>query len=309
MSEERIFLGILIANTFVAVFYLVWGLVLRPWIGKQRQEKNRFEYIVRSVVIFLCPIVGIVFFAVGFLLYRTVFRREIDLADVIFSKERVRQQVRADEERERNIAPLEEAIAVSDSQSLRGLMLSVIRGDVQNSLAAIALALNSQDSESAHYAASVLQDELNNFRGKVQELFSEIEKEEKGKTYCENYLIPYMNAVLEQKVFTNMEQQHMVEVLERTAEILYQKAPHEMTAQYFEWVSLRLLDVKDFEKMEKWCDRAFVQYPDELTTFTCKLKLYFTSHQKEKFFDTLDALKQSSIVIDKETLELIRTFS
>lgn len=48
-------------------------------------------------------------------------------------------------------------------------MLNVIRGDYQNSLSSINLALNSEDSETAHYAASILQDVLNNFRSQVQE--------------------------------------------------------------------------------------------------------------------------------------------
>ena len=35
----------------------------------------------------------------------------------------------------------------------------------------------------------------------------------------------------------------------------------------------------------------------------------FTVGKKKQFFEELDRLKQSDIVIDKETLELIRTFS
>lgn len=58
---------------------------------------------------------------------------------------------------------LEEALEVTDKKSLRTLMLNVIRGDYQNSLASINLALNSEDSETAHYALSILQDVLNRF--------------------------------------------------------------------------------------------------------------------------------------------------
>ena len=63
---------------------------------------------------------------------------------------------------------LEEALEVSDKKSLRTLMMNVIRGDYKHSLSAIALALNSEDSETAHYAASVLQDVLSDFRSQVQ---------------------------------------------------------------------------------------------------------------------------------------------
>lgn len=269
---------------------------------------GRIVYVMKFIIMLLCPLAGIIFFGVGYLLFKFVFRQDVSLEDVVFSKERVRTNERADEERERNIAPLEEAIAVSDKESLRSLMLNVIRGDIHQSLAAISLALNSPDSETSHYAASVLQDELNNFRGNVQKVWREIEKEEDDETDCEIYLIPYMNSMLEQKVFTEMEQKNMVKKFAEVGEELFRKTPHRLTSQYYEWICLRLLDVKDFEAMEVWCNRAAVQYPEELSSYTCKLKLYFTAQNKEKFFETLDALKHSSIVIDKETLELIRTF-
>ncbi len=272
-------------------------------------KDGRIVYVMKFVIMLLCPVAGPIFFGVGHILFCSVFRQDVHLEDVIFSKERVRTNERADEERERNIAPLEEAIAVSDKESLRGLMLNVIRGDVHNSLAAISLALNSPDSETAHYAASVLQDELNDFRGNVQKVWREIEDEKEDQTDCEYYLIPYMNNVLEQKIFTEMEQMNMVRKFAEVGEKLFQKAPHRFTSQYYEWICLRLLDIKDFELMGTWCDRAAQQYPEELSSYTCKLKLYFTAQQKERFFETLDALKQSSIVIDKETLALIRTFS
>lgn len=92
----------------------------------------------------------------------------MDLSDVVFSKDRKENFLRPDEEMERNMVSLEEALEVTDKKSLRTLMLNVIRGDYRNSLAAINLALNSEDSETAHYAASVLQDVLNDFRSKVQ---------------------------------------------------------------------------------------------------------------------------------------------
>ena len=49
-------------------------------------------------------------------------------------------------------------------------------------------------------------------------------------------------------------------------------------------------------------------YPEGLAVYTCKLKLYFTMKKKEDFFETLESLKKSDIVIDYETLELIRLF-
>ena len=313
MSRMMVFGLLIVSSTLVSAGYLIWGLGLRKRFPLKKkhtwEEAGRDTYILKGIVMLLCPVIGPCYFLVTQLLYLVLFRQDVDLEDVVFSKERVKSYVRADEERGRNMVPLEEAIAVSDKSSLRTLMLNVIRGDIQNSLSSIALALNSRDSETSHYAASVLQDELNNFRVNVQKMYTEMEQEDENQTDYELFLISYMNSVLKQKVFTEMEQENYVHILEKAGESLFQKDKRKLTSEYYEWICLRLLDIGDFAEMEKWCDRGFAQYPDTLSAYTCRLKLYFTTGQREKFFQVLERLKKSSIVIDKETLELIRIFS
>ena len=72
---------------------------------------------------------------------------------------------------------------------------------------------------------------------------------------------------------------------------------------------MRLLEIQSFQEAEKWCLRLAEQHPDQLAAYTCRLKLYFTAKNREGFFRTLAELKGSKVVIDRETLELIRTFS
>ena len=60
--------------------------------------------------------------------------------------------------------------------------------------------------------------------------------------------------------------------------------------------------------MRQWCNRSRELYPEELSTYTCYLKMYFTMGKKKEFFNELDQLKSSNIVIDSKTLDLIRTF-
>ena len=71
---------------------------------------------------------------------------------------------------------------------------------------------------------------------------------------------------------------------------------------------MRTLEVKDYEHSEKWCLRMAEQFQEELPSYTCRLKLYFARQDREVFFETLDALKKSNVIIDSETLELIRVF-
>ncbi len=122
-------------------------------------------------------------------------------------------------------------------------------------------------------------------------------------------MINYTDKILKQKVFTQLEQNRFVKMMIEAAESFYAKNPSGMTQQQYEGVCLRLLEIKDYENSEKWCMRLAKQYPDQLSSYTCKLKLYFTVRNREAFFQTLEALKKSDVVIDNETLELIRIFS
>ncbi|MFR9080987.1 MAG: hypothetical protein ACLVJG_00885 [Coprococcus comes] len=315
-DKECFFVIVCLVNAAISVLYLVWGIcVAVPAKNAAQGEENpvlhdnRRAYVIRFIVMLLCPVTGPLFFLGSHLLFLLFFRREVDLEDVVFSKERIRQHLKADEERERDIVPVEEALAVSDQKYLRGLMLKVLRGDIQESLEAITLALDSEDSETSHYAASVLQDELNEFRTYVQKLYVEMQHEEEDETDCEEMLIGYMDAVLKQKVFTGVEQSQFVEMMDEAAQELYRKDTAKMTPAYYEAVILRSLELKLFEQAGVWCQRLEEAYPDQLTAYSCRMKLYYTEGKRKQFFEVLDQIKKSEIVIDSETLEFIRIFS
>ena len=280
--EEQIFLLVLIINTVIAVIYFLVGiLIMVPVRGRKKKEEterlrdNRRTYLIRFIVMLLCPVFGIVFFFVSHLLFLTIFRRKVDLEDVVFSKERVRTQLKADEDRERNLVPIEEAIVINDNKSLREVMLNTVKGDIKDFLSAISMALDTEDSESAHYAASILSFELDEFRLEVERLYEQIKEEEPGETGAERKLLDYMNVILKQKVFTDLEQKRYVRMMADVAETFFEKNPLEITQEQYENVCLRLMEIREYEKSEKWCLRLSEQYPDQLSSYTCKLKLYF----------------------------------
>ena len=176
MRDERDFLLMLFANLLIAVIYFLWYMVFATIFGKKRTKKykkdNGRTYLLRFVVMLLCPVIGPLLFLLSYLIFKLPFWKKADLEDVIFSKERVRIQMKADEERERNVIPLEDALAVNDKTRMRMVMMNVLKGDIQSSLSAISQALKVKDSETSHYAASALSDELNKFRINVQKMYT-----------------------------------------------------------------------------------------------------------------------------------------
>jgi len=296
---------LLICNAVIAVIYLIVSII---GYKKNTEKLRNRNFIILFLCMLLCPVVVELMCLMAFIWYKVFFSEPVDLEDVIFSKDRIKSVVRAQEEQERNIVSLEEAIEITNNKDLRELMMNVVRGDIREYLAAISLALGSSDSEVSHYAASVLQDTLNNFRMNVEKMRQEAARSQDNKSEKLSELIDFINPVLEQKVFNDMEQAGFVRILGDVADELYDTAPETISSKQFKDVSLRYLEIRDFDNCRKWCDRAEKYFPEALATYTCRLKLYFESGNSEEFFAQMDRLKKSGVVVDNETLELMRTF-
>ena len=299
-SQDIIMIILLILNLIAVCVYLIL----------YRKREKRRGVIIKAVVMLLCPVAGVLFFGLADFLQKTFFNEPVDLADVVFSKDRTHFASAPEESREKNLVSLEEAIEVTDNANLRELMMSIVRGETMEFLGAISLALNSKDSETAHYAASVLQDAVNEFRLNV-----ELRKKEYFETPNGTYkqvlgesIITYMNTILKQNVFSERETAEYVRLMERICSDMYGDYNSHMSAELMEILCIMLLNVREYELCEKWCDRLVKDHPDSLPAYTCKMKLFFNTGRTEEFFSVVSALQNSTVVIDNETLEFLRAF-
>ena len=298
-----VFLIVVIINCLIAAVYLLWYLVFK------RDQDNRKQYIMHTVIMVLCPVIGPLFFLCGFLKYHFLRFGDRDLSDVEFSKSRHNPRLKADEERERNIVPVEEAILISDKEKKRKNMLNVLLGETDEALSSIAMALNSDDSEVAHYAASFLQSKLDLFRENVRRAMQIIQEKESREEPCTEdilALIRYMEQLLKQKVLTQLEQTDYVGQMEGLCQKVYEMAKDQIDPICYSGICRLLIDLKAYDRAEVWGERFAAQYPDQLQAYKLRMRLYFEMEEKDKFFETLDQLKSSNVVIDNQTLKLIR---
>lgn len=298
-----IFLIVLILNALIAIGYLLWYLIFK------KEQDHSVQFVIHTVVMLICPIVGILYFLFAFLKYRFLKLGERDLSDVEFSKKRHVARVKADEKRERNIVAMEEAILVSDQEKKRTNMLNILLGETGESFSAIAQALDSDDSEVAHYAASFLQSKMDAFRETVRKKLRFIEAGDIKEEACQKQvleLIRYMDQMLKQNVFTQVEQLDYVEQMEQLCEKLYQNERSQFAPDCYECILGRTMGLREYDKAELWANRFCEQYPGHLSSFTLRLKLYFETSRKDRFFEVLDELRASTVVVDHQTLELIR---
>ena len=309
---EREFLILLLINLIFVALYLLLTQILRRFRGEERVR----SCLLKAGIMLLCPLAGAAFLMFGWVFYRVLYWREVQLADVLFSKERIVPQMPVAEQRESNVAPVEEAVEVMSQNDLRDMMLNVVRGNVRETASAIAAALKSSDSEASHYAATALQSLLNEFRISVQKNYERITADSAENTPEENAVrmnlavgtVEFMTEFLGHRLLTEGEHRRYAALLDDLCERLYESVPERLTVCHYEAVSMQQLEVKDYETCKKWCLRAYAACPDKLEPYACQLKLYFMSGEREKFFRVLKELRSSDISIDKETLDLMRVF-
>lgn len=310
--SEQIFLLVLLLNTIISIIYLLWGILAHK--KDEYGGNRRIVYIIRAVCMLVCPVIGILFFITSAVIKVIFFNKTVDLDDVIFSKDRVRQITKADEERDKNIVPIQDALAVSDTAKLRRLMMDVLKGDIDRSLSSIALALDSEDSETSHYAASVLSKSLNEFRINVRKLERQLDEDDENREECARMMIVYMDQVLMQKVFTAVEQDYFVKIMQNVCQRLYElqlskkDEKQDDAYNYYAAMAKRLMETEDYKNARIWCERSLKMYPRDVSSYSCKLQYLYSTDNKEEFLKVLEELKTSGITIDSETLELIRIF-
>ena len=303
----RWFIIFLIVNLIVSLLYLLFGMIFN--------RTSRKKVAMRSLIMLYAPGIGPLLFFISYLFYRLLFYRKVDLSDVVFSKEKSKELVRINEEKERDFVPVEEAIEVADKGELRELVLNMAQGDYSESLSAINMALNAEDTETSHYAASILQDAINDFRMLVRKenaRINDIDEEDESKReqliFDIKKLFIYMNKVLEQHILSKLEQNGYTDILDKLLEKYYRLAGASITSEMYEAMALRLIETEKYDRARSWCERALWRYPNTLSSYTSLIKLYFSSGDRENFFKTMQELKESNIVIDRDTLELIRAF-
>lgn len=95
-------------------------------------------------------------------------------------------------------------------------------------------------------------------------------------------------------------------MLDEMATYLYEQ--DNLMSYELETAAVFLIQSEEYEKAFIWMQRAKELYSNALASYTIALKYYFARGEREAFFEELDALKHSDVVIDHDTLELIRTF-
>ncbi len=257
--------------------------------------------------IFIVPVMGALYILIGIFISFLNRKKTVDMSDISFSQDREKMILPPDQETEMNYVPIQDAMAVTDTANLRRLLLDTLRNNARKTVASIAVAMNSRDTETSHYAASAILDALSEFRSTAQAMLENMKKIPEDVEM--NLLtFDYLVEILSLNIMTSVEQEAYIYTLDQVTENLFKYNLWYMTASHYLLITDLFIAIKDYNMADKWVVRACQYRPGKLDTYKAKLHLLYDQHNNSAFFECLKELKDSDILVDDEVINLFRLY-
>lgn len=299
MIFDAVVIVILILNFLIAI-----GIII---LGFYRRKGIRCIVITYGVLCMFCPLVLELFLALSLLIERIFRTQEVDMQDISFDKEREHLSIKPDDRAEMNYVPISDALQLSALPDLRRLLIDILKYDPSSNIQSIADAINSDDTEASHYAASAIQDALNEFRTTTQKLTTQLQRYP-DDVEINLTALTYVYKGLILRIMADTEQRSYIYSEDAIAENLFTHNMWFMTARHYSWMIELMVSIGDFSSAEKWLERSITCRPDELDTYKSRLRLLYAEGRRKDFFECIEEFKSTNIEADQEMLDMIRLY-
>ena len=290
---------ILILNALGAVILYFYDLA---------RDKGKIAN-VHFLVVFAAPVVGGLFL-LGTYLFEKVFseKQALSYADISFDATRHKKKMKSNFIEEVDILPLEEAFAVSNKSDRRRALLTTLKRDFKKNISTVQLALDNEDSETSHYAASVILTTTTDYLNLLYKYKEEFDNAGREPGPARNYLdclVEFINS----NILNSVDRKKYTRILIDVMEWLFVNFIDEVTEDDFVLAIELLTGDSSFEEAAKWSRRGVRQFPESDAVYYSTMKMNYTFGNNEGFRQILKQVMNSSINVSNQTLETIRFFT
>lgn len=205
-------------------------------------------------------------------------------------------------EKELNIIPVEDAMAVCSNNEKRKLLLEQLKKDIYTNYKGLMAASSDTDSESAHYVASAKMEVYRYNRAKVNESLEKYNKNQENLSYVYelmDHIVDFIESELLSEGECNTYKRKYCDIFESA---LVTKERFDIF--YYEKYLSYLVDLKQYEKAAAWWKNLSETYKNE-KSYIDVLNMYYKCREKEKFYQTLEDLCASDLILSAEGLKLV----
>lgn len=271
--------------------------------------KDKPKVILITMFFILCPLTGMLCFALSALVYKLKFTKHIDVTGIYFNDEKLNYQRKEDYREGIDVAPLEEVLRVSGVKEKRRRLLNSIKSDIGGSLSTYSSALLSTDSEVSHYAAAMLSNVKDTYDRNLNRLAHEFDIDREDLEINKEYIRAEQEYLTCGIQLTDDERLRHLYSFTNLCENLYTHHPDKVTEDLFDRVISYFIELNEYSKAQIWISNFEKTFPKNELVYLSKLRFYFHNNDSEMFFTTLSQLKSSGIPISASSIDLIRYFN
>jgi hypothetical protein len=208
-----------------------------------------------------------------------------------------------DIEKERNVVPIEDALILNENKVRRTMLLDILKKESIQNIESIKFALENEDSETSHYAASAIMELKRKLLNSMQSLDIQVDENPNDLKVLSSYkevITQYINSgFLDEKTLLKNKYNYST-ILEKMIEI----QPSE-ESYFVEKISCDL-SLAEYSTARHYCDLFVRLHPDCEDAYFMDMQIHYLMKDSEGFENSLNELRKSSVRLSPNGLSKLR---
>lgn len=208
-----------------------------------------------------------------------------------------------DVEKERNVVPIEDALILNENKVRRTMLLDILKKESIQNIESIKFALENEDSETSHYAATAIMELKRKLLNSMQSLDTQVDENPNDVKVLSAYkevITQYINSgFLDEKTLLKNKYNYST-ILEKMIEI----QPSE-ESYFVEKISCDL-SLAEYTTARNYCDLFVRLHPDCEDAYFMDMQIHYLMKNSEGFEKSLNDLRKSSVRLSPNGLSKLR---
>lgn len=212
--------------------------------------------------------------------------------------------VRAAElEHKKDLISAEEALILNNNSVKRELIKDVLKKDTYKYRNILLNALMDEDTETSHYAATAITQMKGKLTILIQKFEAEYEKNPKNQENADMFL----RAIKDYIESNIIDSKEIIKLKYMYRGVLEEyKQNFEFTVTHFEELIKACINLKEYKKALEYNYEFKEKFKDDINPYILLLEIYYYLKDKESFNNVILEIRNSSLKLDNDSLDLLR---
>lgn len=208
-----------------------------------------------------------------------------------------------DIEEETNVIPFNDALILNDNKTKRKILIDLLKGEFLKNVDALELALQSDDSETSHYAATAVQQVKSDLMKNMRQLEEQLSDDDEDYDLLETYRDMLKNYIRIEFLDEQTRKKFMYTYLQ-TLNKLIQLSPRDLL-HFKEKIDTAILLNEHREALDT-AEQFLSLFPDEEDAYFSLMTVHFSMRNQVDFRRILNQLRSTDIKLSPEKLNQLR---